>query len=202
MEAKTSQPPKRKTIQQVVHYALAHKIRVHILTVLNEGTYTAAQIASIIGEPGNNVGNHLKHLLDAGSIEVGKEEQTGNITKYWYRAVEMPYCSREDAEAMPQGHRQMHAGFAVQWNFAEVMAALWAGKLADPRTCLYGDWHHMDGQGREDFEAEQERYLERIREIESESLNRSVESGEDTSSVLVSVLSYERARKAPKPSRS
>jgi DNA-binding transcriptional ArsR family regulator len=193
---------RRKTIQQVVHYALAHKTRVQILTVLNEGTFTAAQIAEMIGERPNNVANHIKQLLDAGSIEVGKTQQMGNITKYWYRAVEMPYYSREEAEAMPRGHRQMHAGFAVQWSFAEAMAALWAGKLADPRTWLHSDWYHMDEQGREDFEAEQEKYAERVREIESESLNRSAMSGEDTVSMLFSMMSYERARKAPKGTHS
>jgi DNA-binding transcriptional ArsR family regulator len=188
----------RKTIQQVVHYALAHKTRVQILTVLNEGPCTAAQIADTIGEPLNNVSNHLRHLLIDGAIEIAGEEQSGNITRYSYRAVEIPYCSREEAEAMPWGHRQMHAGFAVQWSFAEAMAALWAGKLADPRTWLYGDWYHVDQQGRTDLEIEQERYAERMKEIEAESLNRVAESGEGTTSMLVTLFGYERARNTSK----
>jgi hypothetical protein len=197
LTAKTSPPERRrKSIQQVVHYALAHKIRVHILLVLHEGIYTAAEIAARIDEPLNNAANHIRHLLDDGSIEIAKEEQTGNITKYWYRAVEIPYCSKEEAEAMPWEHRQMHAGFVVQSAHAEALAALWAGKLADPRTWLYWNWHHMDERGREDLEAEQQRYVERVLEIEIESTNRAAESGEETASMLVTQFSYERARHA------
>ncbi len=198
MEVKTSRPgTRRKSIQEVVQFALAHKIRVHILLVLHEGVYTAAQIASLIEEPLNTAANHIRQLLNDGSIEIAKEEQNGNITKYWYRAVEIPYCSQEEAEAMPREHRQMHAGFVVQSAQAEAMAALWAGKLADPRTCLYWNWHHLDNEGREKLEAEQVRYAERIKEIEVESTNRAAESGEETISMLITLFGYERARKAP-----
>lgn len=200
MKAKTSRPKQqRKSIQQVVHYALGHKTRVHILIVLNEGAYTAAQIADLIDEPTNNVANHLKQLLDAGSIEIAREERSGNITKYWYRACEPAYYTKEDAEEMSWEHRQVVAGLALQWSFAEAMAALWAGTLADPQTWIYGSWHQMDEQGRKDLDAEQEAYAKRVKEIEIESLNRSAVSGKETTSMLVSILGYQRARRAPRP---
>ena len=53
MAAKTGGRPgqRRKRIEDVVAYAVSHRIRVHILWILNEGTYTNAQVAEIIGEP-------------------------------------------------------------------------------------------------------------------------------------------------------
>lgn len=196
MKAKAArQSNQPKGIEEVVQYALGHKIRVHILIVLNDGIYTAVQLAKIIDEPLNNVSNHLRRMLDDGSIEIAKEERAGNIFRHWYRAVEIPYYSQEAAEEMTHLQRQMTAGAIVQSGSAEVMAALYAGKLADPRTVLFWHWYNVDQRGREDLEAENVRYLERLREIEVESTNRRAESGEDSASMLVNLAVFERARK-------
>ncbi len=197
MEAKTSRPgQRRKSIEEVVGYALNHRIRVQVLVLLNEGTYTAAQIAHLIGEPLNNVSNHIRELADAGSIELARSEAKGNVLQHFYRAVEMPFYSQEEAEAMTPEQRQVTAGLVVQSASAEVMAALWAGKLADPRSILAWNWFNVDRQGREEIEVEQERLWERIQEIEAEATNRRAESGEEAESMLVTLFGYERARKA------
>jgi DNA-binding transcriptional ArsR family regulator len=200
LEAKTSGRPgqRKKRIEEVVQYALGHKTRVHILIVLNEGTYTGAQLAQIIDEPLNNVSNHIRELLDAGSIELAKKEQKGNIVQHYYRAVEIPFYSQEEAEAMTHEQCQVTAGLVVQSAAAEIMAALWAGNLADPRTVLSWDWYNVDEEGRKALEAEQRRCLERVQEIEVESTNRRTESGEEATSMLFTLFGYERARKGHK----
>jgi DNA-binding transcriptional ArsR family regulator len=193
LEAKAAKRPKK--IEEVIQYALGHKIRVHILIVLNDGIYTAARLAQIIDEPLNNVSNHLRKMLEDGSVEVAKEERKGNVVQYWYRAVEIPYYSQEAAEEMTQLQRQMTAGAIFQSGSAEVMAALYAGKLADPRAVVFWHWYNVDQRGRDDLEAENRRYLERLREIEVESTNRRAESGEDATSMLVNLTVFERVRK-------
>lgn len=197
MEAKTAKRPSRpKQIEEVVQYALGHRTRVQILIVLNEGLFTAAQLAQIIGEPLNNVSNHLRKMLDDGSIEIAKEERKSNVVLYWYKAVEIPCYTQEAAEAMTPLQQQMTVGAIVQSGTAEVLAGLYAGKLRDPRSVLYWDWYHLDQQGREDLEAENVRYLDRVREIEAEATNRRAESGEESTSMLLNLAVFERARKA------
>ena len=44
-------PQRKKTIEEVVGFAWNHKIRVEVLSLLNEGTYTPGQIALIVDEP-------------------------------------------------------------------------------------------------------------------------------------------------------
>ncbi len=203
MAAKTGRPgQRRKRIEDVVAYAVSHRIRVHILWILNEGTYTNAQVASIIGEPANNVANHMRELLDAGSIELARSEQKGNISQHYYRAVEIPFYSQEEAEALTPEERQVIAGLVVQSAAAEIMAALWNGTLADPRTVLVWNPHTLDQQGREDLEAEERRYLDRAQEIEAESTNRRAESGESGQSFIVTMFGFERARRPPRFPRS
>lgn len=194
VEPKATKRPKR--IEETVQYALGHRIRVNVLIVLNEGTYTAAQLAQVIGEPLNNVSNHLRKMLDDGSIEIAREERKGNVVQYWYRAVEIPCYSQEEAEAMTPAQQQVTVGAIVQSATAEVFAALYAGKLRDPRSVLFWHWYNVDSQGREDLEAENVRYLERVREIEAESANRRAVSGEDAESMLINLAVFERARKA------
>ncbi|HYJ22211.1 MAG TPA: winged helix-turn-helix domain-containing protein [Solirubrobacterales bacterium] len=194
MEAKAAKRPKK--IEEVVQYALGHKTRVHILIILNDGIYTAAQLAQMIDEPLNNITNHLSKMLEDGSVEVADEERIGNVVRYRYRAVEIPYYSQETAEEMTQLQRQMTVGAIVQSGSAEVMAALYAGKLADPRAVVYWDWYNVDEQGREELEAENHRYLERIREVEVRSTNRRAKSGENPISMLVNLTVFQRVRKA------
>ncbi|HET6997663.1 MAG TPA: winged helix-turn-helix domain-containing protein [Solirubrobacterales bacterium] len=197
--AKTKRPgQRRKRIEDVVAYAISHRIRVHILWVLNEGTYTNAQIAKIIGEPANNVANHVRELLDAGSIELAKSELKGNISQHYYRAVEIPFYSREDAEAMTHEQRQVTAGLVVQTALAEIMAALWSGALADPKAFVAFDSRTLDQQGRDDLEEAEMNYLERVQELEVESTNRRAESGEEGQSMVVTVFGYERAKRPPR----
>jgi DNA-binding transcriptional ArsR family regulator len=198
VKASTDKLPRRpKRIEETVQYAVGHKTRVNILIALNEGIYTAAQLAQIVGEPQNNVANHLRKMLDDGSIEIAKEERKSNFVLYWYKAVELSCYSQEEAEAMTPAQQQVTVGAIVQSGTAELFAALYAGKLRDPRSVLFWRWYNMDQQGQKDLEAESARYLERVRAIEAESTNRRADSGEDSTSMLVSLSVFERARKAP-----
>jgi DNA-binding transcriptional ArsR family regulator len=189
-----------KSIEEVVAYALGHRIRVYVLTILNEGTYTPDQIARIIEEPLNKVSHHIKELLDAGSIELAKVEKVRNVDQHYYRAVEMPFYSDEEVAAMPPQQRQVGAGFVLQGMVAEAMSAFWAGTIRDdPRTWLAWRWFNVDGQGRNDIADEQQRSWDRMREIEAESTNRRAASGEEAVSVIVADMGFERARTAPTP---
>jgi DNA-binding transcriptional ArsR family regulator len=199
VRAKTARRPGRpKGIEEVVQYALGHKIRVNILIVLNDGVYTAAQLAEIIGEPLNNVSNHLRKMLDDGAIEIAKEERKGNVVQYWYKAVEVPYYSQEAAEGMTPLQQQVTVGAIVQAGTAELLAALYAGTLRNPRSVLFWHWYNVDERGREELEAENVRYLERVREIEAEATDRRARSGEGSTSMLVSLSVFERAREVGK----
>jgi DNA-binding transcriptional ArsR family regulator len=201
MNPKTGRAGQRKKkIPEVVAYAVGHRVRVHILIVLNEGTFTAGEIAEIIDEPLNNVSNHIRELLDAGSIELVEAKMARNMLQHRYRAIEVPHYTDEEVAAMTPEQRQVTAGLAIQGMVAEIMAGLWSGKMPkDPRLWLAWDWFNVDDQGREDIANEQQRSWERCREIEVESVNRCAESGAATTSILVSQTGFERARRGPIP---
>jgi DNA-binding transcriptional ArsR family regulator len=185
----------KKRIEEVVQFALGHKTRVHILILLNEGIYTASELATMMDEPLNNVHKHIGKMLEDGSIEIAIEEETGNLTRYRYKAVETQCYQQEEFEQLPFTYRQNITGAIIQSGTAEVMAGFYAGSLADPRACCYWDWYNLDAQGRRDAESLNLRYLNELREIEVESTNRAARSGEETTSMLLHNMFFERPRK-------
>jgi DNA-binding transcriptional ArsR family regulator len=198
VRASTDKPPQRaKRVEESVQYAVGHETRVKVLIALNEGIYTAAQLSKIVGTPPNVLANHLRKMLEDGSIEIAKEEMKRNFVTYWYKAVELSCYSQEEAEAMTPFQQQVTVGAIVQSATAELFAALYAGKLRDPRSVLFWHWYNVDEQGQRELEDESARYLARLREIEAESTNRRADSGENSTSMLVSLAVFERARKAP-----
>jgi DNA-binding transcriptional ArsR family regulator len=189
---------RKKSIEEVVGYALNHRIRVQVLSILNEGTYTPDQIARIIDEPLNKVSHHIRELHDGGSIELAKVAKARNADQHYYRAVEMPFYSDEEVWAMTPHQRQVSAGLILQCMMAEAMSAFWAGKIRDdPRTWLAWRWFNVDQQGREEIANEQQRFWDRMQEVEAESTNRRTESGEDAVSVIVATMGFERERNSP-----
>lgn len=193
----------KKGIEEIVSYALGHRIRIQVLLLLNEGNFTAAELAELIDEPLNNVSNHIRELVDAGSIEIAETIRHRNFDQYIYRAVETTLFTREDFVAMTPHRRKVTWGMIVQRMMAEVLASFAAGKMNDdPDVVLAWDWLNLDAQGRKEVSEEQVAFWDRLVEIEAESINRVAVSGEDTVSYIVGELGFERARKAPKPPRS
>lgn len=193
-------PQRSKTIEEVLSYAWNHRIRVQVLSLLNEGTYTPGQIAGIIGEPLSKVSHHIRELAEGGSIELAKIDKARNADQHYYRAVEMPFYSDEEVWAMTPEQRQMSAGFVIQNMIAETMAAFWAGTIRDdPRTWLAWRWFNVDEEGRIAIADEQQRHWDRMREIEGEATGRRAESGEEAESIVVADMGFKRERTAPSP---
>jgi predicted transcriptional regulator len=190
----------RKRIEEAVQYALAHHTRLEILILLNEAAYTTSEIAGLTELELKIVSNHLQRMLDDGSVEVAKSEQRRGTMVYWYRAIEVPEYSKEEAESLTEAELQLIAGVIVQSGTAELMAALHKGNLAVPQeTILSWDLYEVDSQGRENIEEESTRYLERLQEVQCESVNRVAKSKEKTTSMIVNLSAFKRARKIRVP---
>lgn len=189
-----------KTIGERVGSVLAYRIRVEILTLLNQAVYATDELAEIVGESRQVVNYHLKTLEKDGSIEVVKTEERRGGDLHYYRAVKMAEYSEEDIEAMTPEERQAVVGYTVQGATAEILAALSAGKLTnDKKVVLAWRWFNFDQQGCDAFSEGQVRWWRRIQEIEAESANRRAQGGEETTSYVVVECGFERVRTAPVP---
>jgi DNA-binding transcriptional ArsR family regulator len=194
----TARSGKERSIEEAVSYAVAHRIRVEVLAALNERSYSSAELARIVRQPLSTVTHHIEELFKSRSIEIAKTEQVGNIAQNFYRAVEVPFFSDEEMDAMGPENRQEIYGLIIQSAVAEAMASFWSGKITDdPRAMIAWRWFNVDAQGRRDIADEQARSWERVQEIEAESSARRIDSKEEAQSIIVTSLGYERSRSSP-----
>jgi DNA-binding transcriptional ArsR family regulator len=190
-----------KTVEERLAYALTHRTRLLVLTLLNEGMYTVAQLVALTDESRDSIKYHIKELLDAEAIELAKEERQGKSRAFYYRAVEMPTYSVEELEAMAPEDRQAIIGLTLQSIIAEALTSFWAGKMqGDPKHLWLGwRWFNLDARGRTELADEMMSWWHRVQEIQADSINRCAESGEPTESVIVSIMGFLRERNAPEP---
>lgn len=182
---------KNKTPEEAIGYALAHRVRIEILSALNERPYSAIQLSRIVRQSLSTVTHHVDELLKADRIEIAETKRVRNIDRTFYRAVTTPFLSDEEVEALPAEARQAIYGLIIQNSTAEALASLWAGKISeDPRSWLSWRWFNVDEQGRRDIADEQARSWARMQEIEAESAERRSPSRP----IIVTSFGYERSR--------
>lgn len=187
-----------RRVEEVASRGIAHRFRIEILAALHEGPASATQLARILRQPHSRVWNHIQELLKDGSIEEAFTQEQRNHKITYYRVIELPFFSDRAVAEMSPEERQITAALIIQSAEAEVLAALWAGKMhSDPRVWLAWNRIVLDKQGREDLADEQQRNWDRMEEIAAEAANRRAESGETGAMYIITSYGYERHRSTP-----
>lgn len=189
----------KRSVEEAVSYAIGHRIRIEILALLNEGTRSPTELAKLTGQPITTVGHHVKELVNSGCIELARIEKVRNADQHFYRAVELPFVSDEEAESLPVDARQQYAAVILQALMAEGLAALWAGKMTSDPVWMSWRWFNLDAQGQREAQEAQHDFWERIQEIDAEAANRVALSGEPTISTIVAALGFERFKPVGAP---
>ncbi len=146
--ATTDKPEQKRSVEEAVSYSVGHRIRIEILCILNEGTHSASELSRLIRQPLTTIGHHIKELVNSGRIELARIEKVRNTDQHFYRAVELPFVTDEEAEALPPEVKQEYAALILQTITAEGLGSLWAGKMNDdPTVRMMWRWFNLDAQG-------------------------------------------------------
>lgn len=160
-------------ITQQLAKALAHPLRVRILTSLHKGISSPNQLAQELGEPLGNVSYHVKTLLEFDCVELVKTEPRRGAVEHFYRATERAFFSDSDWEKIPASARKGISGAVLEMIGQDSTQALVAGTI-DARS----DSHVsrtplvLDEKGWTDLNALLGETLERAIEIQEESASR------------------------------
>lgn len=160
-------------ITQQLAKALAHPLRVRILTSLHKGISSPNQLAQELGEPLGNVSYHVKTLLEFDCVELVKTEPRRGAVEHFYRATERAFFSDSDWEKIPASARKGISGAVLEMIGQDSTAALVAGTI-DARS----DSHVsrtplvLDEKGWTELNALLGETLERAIEIQEESAGR------------------------------
>jgi DNA-binding transcriptional ArsR family regulator len=186
---------KPRTPEEAVAYAVGHRIRVEIIAALNEGPRYAEQLARLVGVDRNKIDHHLRELLKDGSIEIAEVEPLRNFERVWYRAVKQVYYNDDEFAELTPEEKKVTLALPLRSIMAESLSSLGSGKMLEDReTWVSWRWFNVDSQGRTAINKEQERFWTKMREIETESVARRIESGEAPLSIVVAELGFERCR--------
>lgn len=191
----TANLERKRSVEEASSYAVGHRIRIEILGILNQGTHCPSELAKMIHQPLTTISHHIKELLDSGCIELVRVKKVRNVDQHFYRTVDLPFLSDEDAAELPAETRQEFSALVLQSIMAESLSSLWAGKLhSDPKIRMLWCWFHLDQQGRQELADELHESWERVVEIEARSFNRTVRTGEEPMAMIVAMMGFERSR--------
>jgi hypothetical protein len=184
-----------RSVEEAISYSVGHRIRIEILCILNEGTHSASELSRLIHQPLTTIGHHIKELAASRCIELARVKKVRNTDQHFYRAIELPFVTDEEADALPPDVKQEYAAMILQAITAEGMGSLWAGKMNnDPTVRMMWRWFNLDAQGRQELANEQRESWERIVDIEAKAANRRAESGEEAVTLIAATMGFERSR--------
>lgn len=195
---KTSDRPKRRDAADNVAKALAHRMRVDILTVLQDGPASQKDLARQLRQPLSNINHHINELIEADAIEIAYTKKVGNVDQHYWRAIRTSTFYAEDLAELTWEEHQMLSRIIVQSITAELLASLRAGKLAgDPYAVTGWDRVWLDEQGFRDMYENTCAFSDRMNEIAAEAAARTAETGETPKPYIGAVMSFERSRTEP-----
>ncbi|HVV89999.1 MAG TPA: helix-turn-helix domain-containing protein [Solirubrobacterales bacterium] len=179
-------------ITQQLAKALAHPLRVRILTELNRGISSPNQLAQELDEPLGNVSYHVKTLLEYDCVELVKTEPRRGAVEHFYRATERAFFSDADWARIPASARKGIDGVILQTIGQDATAAMLEGTI-DSRT----DTHIsrtplvLDDRGWTELSKLLAETLEQAMRIGEESANRLADEGAEGIPSSLSLLHFE-----------
>lgn len=194
--AKISDQRKPRDAADAVSHAVAHRIRVDILTVLHEGPASQKQLAKELHEPLSNIGHHVTELKETGAIEIAFSKPVGNAEQHFYRATSVASYEPDELSQLSAEEHQGLSRIIAQSITAELLAALRAGKLSgDPYAATAWDKLRLDERGYRDLNDNARQFFDRSYEIAAEAAERMAESGEPGRMYIAAVMGFERSRR-------
>lgn len=188
--------PKTRTspegITQQLAKALAHPLRVRILSSLRKGISSPNQLAQELGEPLGNVSYHVKTLLEYDCVELVKTEPRRGAVEHFYRATERAFISDSDWAKIPASARRGISGAILESIGSDSTRALVAGTM-DARD----DRHlsrtplQLDQQGWDEVTRLLSDTLERALEIQKEAAERLGDDKAEPINSTLAILHFE-----------
>ena len=177
--------------------ALAHPLRVQLLTALNEGVASPNELAKRLNEPLTNVSYHVRMLHDLGCIELVETEPRRGALEHYYRAIVRPFFADRDWKKLPKNTRGSISDTVLGLVWEDTAEAIKTG-IFDERQ----DRHLsrsvlcMDEQGWEDMNDLLSETLDRAMQIQADSAGRVIKGEGETFSATVVMLSYPTPKSA------
>ena len=193
MAAKTKTKKKKGTgVDQRLVKALAHPLRVEILTILNERMASPNELSKELEEGLSQVSYHVKVLKDFECIEMVKTEPRRGAVEHYYRATSRAFLTDSDWQSLPESVKPGVSASSIQMIIDDVVGALTGGTF-DARDDRHLSWTPgvVDEQGWEDAVDLANETLDRVLAIQADSAKRLAKSGEEGIPATMVVMNFQ-----------
>jgi DNA-binding transcriptional ArsR family regulator len=191
-KSKSAKKTKSTGVDQKLVKALAHPLRVEILTILNERMASPNELSKELDEGLSQVSYHVKVLKDFDCIEMVKTEPRRGAVEHYYRATSRAYLTDRDWKSLPDSVKPGVSASSVRMINDEVFGALTAGTF-DSRDDRHISWTPgvVDQQGWEESVELVNDTLAQILKIHAASAKRLAKSGEEAIPALAVLMNFE-----------
>jgi DNA-binding transcriptional ArsR family regulator len=189
--------------------ALAHPLRVRVLSLLDEGELSPSELADQLDAPIGNVSYHVRQLAQLGLIKLTRETPRRGAVEHHYTAVARPLITDKAWREVPEIVRQAMVGASLEEAGRAVNSAAVAGGFSRDGAHVSRIPSALDAQGWTELSKELEATMKRVRKIAEASqrrLRKANHEGESHATVLMMLfedlpVTAEPARRRQRASR-
>lgn len=191
-KTKSARKEKASGVDQKLVKALAHPLRVEILTILNERMASPNELSKELDEGLSQVSYHVKVLKDFDTIEMVKTEPRRGAVEHYYRATARAFFTDSEWKTLPESVKPGVSAAAVRMIIEDVLNALKGGTF-DARDDRHVSWTPgvVDQQGWEESVDLVTETLEQIIKIHAASSKRLAKSGEEGIPATTVLMNFE-----------
>jgi DNA-binding transcriptional ArsR family regulator len=172
--------------------ALAHELRIEILTILNERMASPNELAKELDEGLSQVSYHVKVLKDYECIELVKTEPRRGAVEHYYRATSRAFLTDRDWRELPGSVKPGLSADLLELIQRDAVTALEEGSF-DAR-----DDRHMsrtplilDEEGWDEVLDSLEQALSDVARAQKKAATRLARSGDEGFSATVAMMGFE-----------
>jgi DNA-binding transcriptional ArsR family regulator len=179
-------------VDQKLVKALAHALRVEILTILNERMASPNELSKELDEGLSQVSYHVKVLKDFECIEMVKTEPRRGAVEHYYRATSRAYLSDRDWTNLPDSVKPGLSAAGLDMIVEDVVGAINGGTF-NKRDDVHISWTPgvVDEQGWGESSDLVNETLEKLINIHAGSAKRLSKSGKEGIPVAAVLMNYE-----------
>jgi DNA-binding transcriptional ArsR family regulator len=158
--------------------ALAHPLRVRLLTLLNQQVASPSELAQLVHEPLGRVAYHVRLLADLGAVELVETKPRRGAVEHYYRALMRPWFREADWEQLPASLRSSISAALLRQIWEEMAESVQNDSFDGrkdrhlSRTPLV-----LDDEGFRALGALMDQLLEQALELQAESAQRIAQGG-------------------------
>ena len=179
-------------ITQQVAKALAHPLRVRILSSLHKGISSPNQLSQELGEPLGNVSYHVKTLLEYDCVELVKTEPRRGAVEHFYRATDRAFLSDSDWAKIPASARKGISGSILESIGQSATDAMAGGTIEARSDSHLSDTPlQLDKQGWKDLNKVLAEAVKKAGEIQKEASKRMGKDKADAITTKLAIMHFE-----------